>query len=92
MNYRSIHVHKFCFSTPKAIMYIHYFLIPKKIKVLNNSILSPTLVSQCLPILWGNEHWNGNEETKVSRSTRSRAPKSHSLRPWIPNLTQTITF
>lgn len=58
MNYKSIHVHNFCFSTHKSIMYIHYFLKPKKIKVLNNFIS---------PILWGDEFWNGNEEPKIAR-------------------------
>lgn len=54
MNYKSIHVHNFSvfLLLKQSCIYINYFLIPKKIKVLNNSILSLTLISKCLPTKW----------------------------------------
>ena len=90
MNYRSIHVHNFSvfLLLKQSCIYINYFLIPKNIKVLNNSILSLTLVSKCPPILWRNEHWDENEEA----ISRSRAPMPHSLGPQVPSLSQRITF
>ena len=38
--------------------------------------------------LWGNEHWNENEEAV----SRPRVPMSHSLGPQVPSLSQKVTF
>lgn len=39
-----------CLSTPKPLMYLHYFLIPKKTEELD---FTPCSVSQRLPTPWG---------------------------------------
>ena len=76
-------------SPPEAIRYIHYFLIPKKIKAWNHSVLPLLLQVSIFPFWRGNAYWNESEETKHSRSL---APKPPTLWPQIPVLNVKMTF